>query len=298
VGQSGRKVPMATLPCSRFCRSVPAGTVAGAETGHRSRGGGYRALFALQLVPIVRNEHILYNQIGWDPITYTAGGRTRSVSGTRLYRGSLSTTWSRRHQADRHRRHHAQPTRGTTPGPVGPGLSGTGGRDLHLCAGSPVERRWRLRIRSSVRRRERSWSPGHGAVRPTYSLAGDVPGSRLPLTAGPQGTAIVVSGSSTPGPVVQGPYWRVLPGTYVATINYQLASGDPRAASGTVLLVTDLQHGHHHLASGYLPAAAHPQLVFTVINPVSWSSAPRGAEPAASESTGSCSRSSRGLFVT
>jgi len=233
---------------------------------------GIGALFALQLVPIVRNEHILYNQIGWDPITYTGWWGGLDPSPVLGYIGGVTL-------------HDMVP-----PATRLTGIAGTiattdpwdnaralwGLACLVLVAVTSIyvlvhllNRRWRLRIPvigaaagAIVVTLAMALSSSYLLPSPVTFLA-----SRLPLTAGtPQGTAVVVSGSSTPGPVVQGPYWRVLPGTYVATINYQLASGDPRAASGTVLLVTrPPARGIITLASGYLPADRRTrQLVFTV----------------------------------
>ena len=102
---------------------------------------GIGALFAMQLVPIVRNEHILYNQIGWDPITYTGWWGGLDPSPVLGYIGgvTLHDLVPAGHQADGDRRNHRhyRPV-GQRPGPMGAGLPGTGRRHVHLRAGPPV----------------------------------------------------------------------------------------------------------------------------------------------------------------
>jgi hypothetical protein len=233
---------------------------------------GIGALFALQLVPIVRNEHVLYNQIGWDPITYTGWWGGLDPSPVLGYIGGVTL-------------HDLVPPAtkltgiaGTiaTTDPWGNARALWGLACLVLVAVTSVYVLVHLLNRPSRLRLPIIGAAAGGivltlvmALSSSYLLPSPVTfmASQLPLTAGaPQGTAVVVSGSSRSGPVVQGPYWRVLPGTYVATINYQLTSGDRRAASGSVLLVTrPPAQGVITLASGYLPAdRSTRQLLFTV----------------------------------
>ncbi len=233
---------------------------------------GIGALFAIQLVPIVRNEHILYNQIGWDPITYTGWWGGLDPSPVLGYIGGVTL-------------HDLVPpaTRLTgiagtiaTTDPWGNARSLWGLACLVLVAVTSIyvlvhllDRPWRLRIPvigaatgGIVLTLIMTLSSSYLLPSPVTFLA-----SGMPLTTGTtQGTSVVVSSSSIPGPVVQGPYWQVLPGTYAATINYQLISGDQRAAVGSVLLITrPPTHGVITVASGYLPAdRSTRRLLFTV----------------------------------
>jgi hypothetical protein len=200
-------------------------------------------LSAVEFVPIVRNEHILYNQIAWDPITYTGwwGGLDPSpvlgyIGGVTLRDIVLPAKWW-------------------------PGIAASIGRTdpwanwrvlwgllcLMLVVATAVylairllRRPWHVRIPVVV-----------GAVSGivvtlamTLSTTVLLPSpaiftaASLPTESGSlHGTSVVVTGAGKTGAVVQGPYWKLLPGRYSATIYYHLTDPGRGQASGAVLLV-------------------------------------------------------------
>ncbi len=206
--------------------------------------GSVGLLAVVQFVPILRNEHILYNQIGWDPITYTGWWGGLDPSPVLGYIGGVRLT------------DIVPPATRLT------GIAGTiAGTDpwanpRALWGLSCLVLGWATGFYLLVRLLDR---PARINLRLVAAALGGIvitlimtlstavlapspvtfAAARFPITRGTvRGTSVVVTGAHEDGTVVLGPYWQLQPGRYSATVSYRLADRHPDAASMTVLLVT------------------------------------------------------------
>ncbi|MGD0394151.1 MAG: hypothetical protein ABSC41_16100 [Acidimicrobiales bacterium] len=202
------------------------------------------ALFVVQFIPILRDEHILYNKIGWDPITYTGWWGGLDPSPVLGYIGGVTLG------------DIVPPTTRVT------GIAGSIGRTVPwgnarvlwglscqvLVCATGAYLLVRLLVRP-LRVRLPVVGVALGAILVTLAmtLSSTVllpapvtfPAARFAISNGrPDGTSVVVSGVHEHGYVVDGPSWHLLPGRYSATITYRLADGERSAALERVLLVT------------------------------------------------------------
>jgi hypothetical protein len=229
----------------------------------------------VEFIPILRNEHVLYNQIGWDPITYTGWWGGLDPSPVLGYIGGVKLT---------------------DIVPVATRLTGIAGSigstdpwssprvlwglscEVLVCATGAY-----LLIRLLARPLRVNLLLLGAAVAAivltlamTLSTAVLLPApvrfqaASFAISHGTQhGTTVVVTGVNQHGPVIEGPSWHVPPGRYSTTISYQLTDLEPNAASARVLLVT------HPPAAGIVilnqsslqPGRAGLSLPFTVHTP-------------------------------
>lgn len=233
------------------------------------------ALAVIQFIPILGNEHILYNHIGWDPITYTGWWGGLDPSPVLGYIGGVTLTDI------------------VLPATRLAGIAGSIGRtdpwgsprilwglacQVLACA-TATYLLVRLLARP-LRVRIRLVGVAFGAILLTLALALSTtvllpapvtfPAASFPISHGtPQGTSVVVTGVDEHGFVIQGPSWHLLPGRYSATISYRLTGSARNVALERVLLVT------HPPASGILilndsvlpPGRRSSSLPFTIREP-------------------------------
>jgi hypothetical protein len=229
-------------------------------------------LFVVQALPIIRDEHLYFNQIAWDPVRYSGwwGGLDPSPILGYIGRTTLSGYLSVAANS---------PT--TVPASVGALHPWGNARNLWgtACATAlaaltvyvlvhlvrrPValSARWLgILVGTSLVTLVATWNSSVLLPSPATWAAT----SFLSDTGTVHGTSRVVTASSAAGAVVLGPYWPLLPGRYRATVNYSVAGRQPERSQIMVIAITrPPAQGLQFLATVPLTAAPSRSTSFTV----------------------------------
>lgn len=203
--------------------------------------------YALQAVPILKDEHAYLNHFGWDPITYTGWWGGLDPSPVLGYIGGVTVPSVLR-----------QFTFGGPLGFVG-ATSPWGNARIEwglacvvlVCATLTYCLVYLLR---SYRMRLVVIGGALGGIALTLAMTLSSPALLPPpavfgatsmlISHGKlSGTSVVATGSAERGLMIQGPYWQVLPGQYEAIIKYRLNDPEPAAAVLIVQLITKPPEG-------------------------------------------------------
>ncbi len=192
----------------------------------------------------MRNEHVLYNHIGWDPITYTGWWGGLDPSPVLGYIGGVTLTDVV--PAATRLTGIAGSIAGTDPWASPRVLWGLSCEVLVCATGTYLLIRLLARpLRVNLLFLGAAVATIALTLAMTLSTAVllpapvTFPAARFAISHGTRhGTTVVVTGVNEHGTVIEGPSWHLPPGRYSTTITYRLTDLEPNAALVRVLLVT------------------------------------------------------------
>jgi len=226
------------------------------------------ALYVLQAIPILRDEHLYFNVFAWDPARYTGWWGGLDASPVLGYIGGIPGFPIQVSDLLRASSLAATSVTGAISNINAFASVRTWLGLLFIVAGGttalyflvgPFQRERRPRRTVSVSAIAATVITGILTLSAAVSLP--PPGSFEPLFLLSQvparGTSRVATGPAEHGAVVLGPYWSLLPGTYRATVNYRLVDKSPNAATiEVVALKKTARAGFVRLNSGTLSGAS------------------------------------------